>query len=118
MNPNFNIGSLFGGTVQRAPDGSFISTGTGQTNLGDDNAVMMIDGLRGGPSGGTVQAVADSQPKRETKRNISTISLDLQGLLKTTLRIGNLEIPVWVALLIAAGALGVAGYFFFYRKGK
>ena len=42
----------------------------------------------------------------------------LSVALKQPVVIGNITLPLWAWWLIAAGAMGVAGYFFLFRKKK
>lgn len=111
MNGNPNIGSLFGGVSQLA-DGSYVQAGSGVGRLGDDGAVMMISGV------GSAPQVATSRSDAGTPRQGVFQLPDLSSLLAAKVRIGTYDIPVWVVILAAAGVVGVAGWYFFIRKGK
>lgn len=68
-------------------------------SFGDESAVMMIHGL------GAEQAPAVAQP-----------AVDLLTALKTPIRIGAIELPLWTWLLLAMSVGGGIGYFVGRRK--
>ena len=105
-----NVGSLLG--VTQLADGSYVATGT-LGRLGDDASVMMISG-----AGQVGAAVAQSRSDAGTPRQGIFVLPDLSTLLSAKVRIGTYDIPVWVVVLAAAGVVGVAGWYFFIRKGK
>jgi hypothetical protein len=92
--------------VTAAGAGRFVTTGgTGlpaaPRALGDDASVMMISGV------GNVPANAPAVPVAP--------AVDLMTALKTPIRIGSLELPLWV-WLAAALALGGAGGYWLGKK--
>ncbi len=91
--------------VTQASNGRFVTSGgsglpPAPRALGDDAAVMMISGLKDAPSG----APASPPP------------VDLMTALKTPIRIGSLELPLWVWLAAALALGGAGGYWFAKRK--
>lgn len=86
--------------VQSAPSGGFVSSSALQ-GLGDDGSVMMISGLG-------AEAPSATSP-RENSRPPSAESPSVS--LNTPVKIFNLELPLWVWLVIAAMLGGAGGYY-------
>ena len=54
--------------------------------------------------------------KREDVEKITGAGFRLGAALKQPVTIGAITLPLWAWLLIAAGAMGFAGYFFLFKK--
>lgn len=125
MNQPPNLQNLFSGSgVHWVPGVGWL--GTGQSAgplagpqggaLGDDASVMMISGL-GAPMG-DVPVAAPPPADGVTAAPPPTPGLPLTVVLGQPVTIAGVTLPLWVWLLVAAGGVGVAGYFMlgFHKK--
>jgi len=113
-------GHSFFGNVQHVPGMGFVQLGapgapSGGGPLGDDAAVMMISGIGGG---GRLGADVATSAEVDTPTGSDTIitTFNLGGLLTSTVDVAGIKVPVWLFMLVAAGAIGFAGWYFFFRK--
>ena len=106
--PAHSLQSLFGADVQFVPGLGYVNAPNGSgAGLGDDAAVMMVSGVDGLGAGA---------PQRGSSTAISIGTSSLMTALKQNVTIGGITQPLWVWLLVAGGAAGVAGWWFWLRK--
>ena len=105
--------------VQWVPGLGYVSSGTGASGLagtsqlGDDASVMMISGP--GNLGSDARNIQVNQETGVVEK-VTGAGFRLGVALKQPVVIGNITLPLWAWLLIAAGAMGLAGYFFLFKK--
>ena len=102
--------------VQWVPGLGYVSSNSGASGLagtsqlGDDASVMMISGV-----GSDARNVQVNQETGVVEK-VTGAGFRLGVALKQPVVIGNITLPLWAWLLIAAGAMGLAGYFFLFKK--
>lgn len=110
-----NLQNLFGG-VQYVAGLGYVGAPVpnalnGAPQLGDDASVMMISGL--GAADDQRQVQVDAQGNAQS---VAGAGFSLRAALQQPVTIASVTLPLWAWLLIAAGVIGVAGYYFLLKK--
>lgn len=127
--PPLNLQNLFSDHgVSYVPGRGYIGAGMGSlagqsglgrpSGLGDDASVMMISGLgqHMGDAGVPAPAPAVDANGNPVTAPAPPAGVSLSDALMQPITIGPVTLPLWAWLVIAAGGVGVAGYYLLYKK--